>query len=40
MYNIIIEMLEANFEAEEIALQLDLPVRQVRAIEADYFEFI
>ena len=40
MYKIIIEMLEANLEVEEIALQLDLPVRQVRAIEADYFEFI
>lgn len=40
MYKVIIEMLEANLEAEEIALQLDLPIRQVRALEADFYEFI
>ena len=40
MYNVIVEMLEADIEVEEIARQLDLPVRQVRAIEADFYEFI
>ena len=40
MYKTIIEMLEDNIPLETIAAQLDLPIRQIRAIEADYYEFI
>lgn len=36
----IVEMLEANVPLEDISTQLDLPIRQIRAIEADYYEFI
>jgi hypothetical protein len=40
MYQVIIEMLEENIPLEEIAERLDIPVRQVREIEADFYEFI
>jgi len=40
MYQVIIEMLEENIPLQEIAERLDIPVRQVRAIEADFYEFI
>lgn len=40
MYHKIVELLEADVSPEEIAKMLDLPIRQIRAIEADYFEFI
>ena len=40
MYKIIVEMLESNMSLESIAKQLDLPIRQIRAIEADFYEFI
>lgn len=40
MYQMIIEMLEENIPLEEIAERLDIPVRQVREIEADFYEFI
>lgn len=40
MYKIIIAMLEDDMTPEQIAVKLDLPVKQVRSIEADYFEFI
>ena len=40
MYQMIIDMLEENIPLEEIAERLDIPVRQVREIEADFYEFI
>lgn len=40
MYKMIVQMLEDGMTPEQIAEQLDLPVKQIRAIEADYFEFI
>lgn len=40
MYRKIVELLEADVSPEEISTMLDLPIRQIRAIEADYFEFI
>lgn len=40
MYKMIIAMLEDDMTPEQIAAKLDLPVKQIRAIEADYFEFI
>jgi cytoskeletal protein RodZ len=40
MYQIIIEMLEENIPLEDIAERLDIPVRQVREIEADFYEFV
>jgi cytoskeletal protein RodZ len=40
MYQVIVDMLEANVAAEEIAQQLDIPVRQVRAIEEDFYQFV
>lgn len=40
MYKIIVEMLEANMSLEIIAEQLNLPIRQIRAIEADFYAFI
>ena len=40
MYNIIVTMLEDDIPLQDIATQLDIPIRQVRAIEADFYEFI
>ena len=40
MYTMITLMLEDNLTPEQIAIKLDLPIRQVRAIEADFYEFI
>lgn len=40
MYTVIVEMLEANIPLQAIADQLDLPIRQIRAIEADLYGFI
>lgn len=40
MYKIIIDLLEDNTPLQDIADQLDIPIRQVRAIEADFYEFI
>lgn len=40
MYKMIIDMLEDNLEPIIIASRLDIPVRQVRAIEADFYGFI
>lgn len=40
MYKMIVEMLEDGFTSEQIATQLDLPVRQIQEIEADLYEFI
>lgn len=40
MYRKIVELLEADISPEEISTMLDLPIRQIRAIEADHFEFI
>ena len=40
MYKIIIAMLEDDLEPLVIASRLDIPVRQVRAIEADFYGFI
>lgn len=40
MYRKIVEMLESDISPEEISKILDIPVRQIRAIEADHFEFI
>lgn len=40
MYKMIIAMLEDNLSVQEIATKLDIPVKQVTAIEADYYEFI
>lgn len=40
MYKIIVKMLEDNLDPTVIASKLDIPVRQVRAIEADFYEFI
>jgi hypothetical protein len=40
MYKIIIDLLEDDIPLQDIAAQLDIPIRQVRAIEADFYEFI
>jgi cytoskeletal protein RodZ len=40
MYKIIVAMLEDNVPLQDIATQLDISIRQVRAIEADFYEFI
>ena len=40
MYRKIVELLESDVSPEEISTRLDLPIRQIRAIEADHFEFI
>jgi hypothetical protein len=40
MYQVIVDMLEADIPLGEIASQLDIPIRQVRAIEADFYEFV
>jgi hypothetical protein len=40
MYKKITDMLEDDISIHEIAAKLDLPIRQVRAIEADFYEFI
>ena len=40
MYKIIVEMLEADVSLESIAQQLDLPIRQIKAIEVDFYAFI
>ena len=40
MYRKIIELLEDNVSIAEISKLLDIPIRQLRAIEADYFDFI
>lgn len=40
MYTLITEMLEDGLTPEQISQELDLPIKQIRAIEADYFEFI
>lgn len=40
MYRKIVEMLEADMTPEQIATDLDLPIRQIRAIEADHFDFV
>lgn len=33
-------MLESDIAVQDIAAKLDIPVRQVKAIEADFYEFI
>jgi uncharacterized protein (DUF433 family) len=40
MYKKIVEMLEQDIPLQDIADELDLPIKQVRAIEADFYEFI
>lgn len=40
MYEKIVEMLEQGFTEQAIADELDLPIKQVYAIEADFYEFI
>lgn len=40
MYKTIVAMLEDDMTPEQIATKLDLPVKQIRAIEADLYEFI
>ena len=40
MYKKIVEMLEQDIPLQAIADELDLPIKQVRAIEADFYEFI
>lgn len=40
MYKMIIDMLEDDLEPIIIASKLDIPVRQVRAIEADFYGFL
>lgn len=40
MYKMIIDMLEDDLEPIIIASRLDIPVNQVRAIEADFYGFI
>ncbi len=40
MYHKIVELLEADWTPEQISEELDIPIRQVRAIESDHFEFI
>jgi hypothetical protein len=40
MYKKIVAMLELDIPLQTIADHLDLPIRQIRAIEADFYEFI
>ena len=40
MYTKIGEMLEQDIPLQDIADYFDLPIKQVRAIEADFYEFI
>lgn len=40
MYKIIVAMLEDDLEPIIIASRLDIPVHQVRAIEADFYGFL
>ena len=40
MYKVIVDMLEDGLTPEQIAAKLDLPVRQIREIEADFYEFV
>jgi hypothetical protein len=40
MYKMIVDMLEDDLSVQEIAGKLNIPVRQVTAIEADLYELV
>lgn len=40
MYKLIVQMLEDGMTVHAIATELNISVRQVREIEADFYEFI
>ena len=40
MYKMIVQMLEDGMTVHQIATELDIAVRQVKEIEADFYEFV